>query len=956
MLARILVSLLLLVASGLGAANRWTLTTDDTRLTLSVRDDQPVIEHLTAARSKVDWIGHPLPVGLMNKVWLSGREQLLQWSFVRALQDRPAGTLSLVFSNAWPALELHSVWRARPGRGPVEHWWEFFNQSGQRVTVPQLESLALPALYPGGPARVWWIKRGGSNASTEGGTFVESLGPDLKLNLVSNCEDGASPVPWLAVQVDREQGLYAGWEFSGLGRIALSGLTAGNGLQLLVGNLPEFKTDVEPGERFLVPPAFVGCYLGDLEDGSYSLHRWVVEKLRPPMPPGVADPTLAYNLYLDAGGASAKEADVLRSAEFCRDLGFETFMPDAMWFPETGDWRWDPARFPQGIAPIASFVHRNRMYMALWCAWSNGGISEAPGALSVRGPSGHPDWFNGDFAADWKPGPFYGGQICLGCEEAKEWAVRKTQWLVSEHHLDYLKHDIGPIVTHCNKTSHRHHYGVDASYWAAMGYYEVQEKLRRAHPALILENCSGGGHIKDYGAMARTHYVVTTDTLSNLPDRQSIYDSTFALPPLVLQAYTYEWEYKVPGDDPGPFLWRSAMMGAWQIDPTATRRWTEEDRSSARRAAQLYKEWVRPMLPDVKVHHILPRPDGTNWDGMFYWSHALRRGTLYIFRPAGPEKHRSVKLQGLEDRKRYRVWCEDGSVGAGTRTGRELMRDGVAIRLPEPYTSDLVFVQDTALPAPKALSAPGEFKLGSATATSDPFTVSANLSWQASQGAHRYQVTVADSSGFEKPLIDRGVVGTNLALTDLPAGKNLFWKVEAVSWGGRRPNARGPDSFLTPNLVDLSGVEFVTDLRWRLATAGAGNTVHRGTNYFGQPIRIGGRIFPKSLWTHAFEDATPADIRLDITGLGVNRFVADVGVESSAGAGTVEFQVLADNVVRARSPVLKQGEVYHLQADLGEATLVILRVLNGGDGYVCDHAAWGSPRFIKTGSVDPLAR
>jgi len=109
------------------------------------------------------------------------------------------------------------------------------------------------------------------------------------------------------------------------------------------------------------------------------------------------------------------------------------------------------------------------MRFALWCAWSNGGLSEHPDALSVRGPVGRPDWFNADCAPDWKPGPFYGARLCLGCADARAWAVRKAQELVRQHRLDYLKHDIGPIVTHCNKTTHRHRHGVDASYWAAMG-------------------------------------------------------------------------------------------------------------------------------------------------------------------------------------------------------------------------------------------------------------------------------------------------------------------------------------------------------------------------------------------------------------------------------------------------------------------------------------------------------
>ena len=47
---------------------------------------------------------------------------------------------------------------------------------------------------------------------------------------------------------------------------------------------------------------------------------------------------------------------------------------------------------------------------------------------------------------------------------------------------------------------------------------------------LALEGCSGGGHIKDFGYIRRVHYIVATDTLSSLPDRQSLYDSTFALP------------------------------------------------------------------------------------------------------------------------------------------------------------------------------------------------------------------------------------------------------------------------------------------------------------------------------------------------------------------------------------------------------------------------------------------
>ena len=283
----------------------------------------------------------------------------------------------------------------------------------------------------------------------------------------------------------------------------------------------------------------------------------------------------------------------------------------------------------------------------------------------------------------------------LGFDPAKEWAKRETQRLVSEYKLDYLKHDYSPIEVKCVQTNHRHQHGVDVSYWSTLAYYEVQEALKQKFPDLLLEGCSGGGHIKDFGYIRRVHYIVTTDTLSSLPNRQSIYDSTFALPPADLQAYIYENHYNKDSDRPLPYFWRCAMMGAWQIDPTNTSTWTAEERAGAKRATEIYKSWVRPMLRDVKVHHILPRPDDYHWDGMFFWSSSLKRGTLYIFRPNNDELFKRIRVKGLVGGKSYRVRSEDHSVAEGVHTGAELMKLGLRIKLPGKFTSDLIYLEES---------------------------------------------------------------------------------------------------------------------------------------------------------------------------------------------------------------------------------------------------------------------
>jgi hypothetical protein len=638
------VTFCVIVAQGLawGAddAMSWRLSTDDTVMVVAIQQGLPVVTRLGSTKNDSNWLLAAAREDLPSSVTQQGTDLPTRWQYEGGQLDPKTGQLVLRFSNSAPALKLQSIWRGRPGHGPIEHWLTIANGSGTVITIGHQDSLVLShvAIPTDASMDAWWIKRGGGNATTEGGTLVQSVGRNSSLTLTSDPTDGASPVPWLAMQVGTSRGLYVGWEFSGIGRIHFKGNSDGGSaaapgpaqLGIEVGNVPAFKTDVPAGETFLVPPAFVGCYTGDIDDGSYTLHRFVLDKLVPKFPQRYVHPTLAYNLYLDAGGANADEKNVLQSAALARDLGFETFVVDAMWFPQSGDWRWDPQRFPHGSKPIEEFVHSHDMKFGLWMAYTQGSDSDDPRAMSI---AKHPDWFSAPPKLDPKGHINWDALIDLGYDPARDWAEGATQRVVSEDKLDYFKTDYTPIVTMCQQTNHRHHYGVDVSYWSTLGYYAVQEALMQKFPDLILEGCSGSGHIKDFGDIQRVHMIAINDTLSSLPNRQAIYDSSFAFPPAVLMDYTYESYYDTVSDAPEPYLWRSSMMNQWQIDPTNSASWTPAQRAKVKRETEIYKSWIRPILQDAEVHHILPRPDGYHWDGMFYWSPSLKHGTLYIFRP-----------------------------------------------------------------------------------------------------------------------------------------------------------------------------------------------------------------------------------------------------------------------------------------------------------------------------------
>jgi hypothetical protein len=147
---------------------------------------------------------------------------------------------------------------------------------------------------------------------------------------------------------------------------------------------------------------------------------------------------------------------------------------------------------------------------------------------------------------------------------------------------------------------------------------------------------------------------------------------------------------------------------------------------------------------------------------------------------------------------------------------------------------------------------------------------------------------------------------------------------------------------------------FLSELPWVKANAGAENPVRRDVNYYGKPIAINDGVYPKGLWTHAYPDATPADIVYDVAGKKFELFKADVGLDDASGGGSVQFQVLLDGVPRAESPVLRPRQIHRFRVDIRGAQQITLRVLNGGDGYTCDHAAWGAARFVEPGVHDPL--
>lgn len=73
-IALILSAVLMAPAAWAASGHRsWTLRTEDTELRLSSADNGPVVERLGGRNQKHNWLAGPIPMPLMDKVWVGER-------------------------------------------------------------------------------------------------------------------------------------------------------------------------------------------------------------------------------------------------------------------------------------------------------------------------------------------------------------------------------------------------------------------------------------------------------------------------------------------------------------------------------------------------------------------------------------------------------------------------------------------------------------------------------------------------------------------------------------------------------------------------------------------------------------------------------------------------------------------------------------------------------------------
>ncbi len=222
-----------------------------------------------------------------------------------------------------------------------------------------------------------------------------------------------------------------------------------------------------------------------------------------------------------------------------------------------------------------------------------------------------------------------------------------------------------------------------ADYWGYVNFWKKLDDLEAARPGFRWENCMDGGSLKSFGDCQRMSFMTTTDTPQALDFKKAVYPNSYMINPLQLKSDCY------CGDI---FALRCAMEGSILTGIPGQGGMANE--ADMKKEFALYNTRQAPILRGADIYHILPMPDGRNWDGLEYFNTAIAKGSLFLFKPA-PDggDSRTIKLKGLDRTTTYTLTFEDRPEQSVKKTGAELMDTGLPVTLTGPRASEIVWIE-----------------------------------------------------------------------------------------------------------------------------------------------------------------------------------------------------------------------------------------------------------------------
>ncbi|MEL6873868.1 MAG: alpha-galactosidase [Pseudomonadota bacterium] len=197
------------------------------------------------------------------------------------------------------------------------------------------------------------------------------------------------------------------------------------------------------------------------------------------------------------------------------EIGIERFVLDDGWFglrrndrSGLGDWVVSDDVYPDGLTPLINHVTGLGMEMGIWFEPE----MVNPDSDLYRA---HPDWVLQIDGTEQVP---FRNQLALDLSrgEVCDHLFDRIDAILRDHDIGYVKWDMNRDLNHPGGQD-----GRPKAFAQVQALYDLIDRVRVAHPDVEIESCSSGGGRADFGILAHTDRVWTSDSNDAL-DRQLI--------------------------------------------------------------------------------------------------------------------------------------------------------------------------------------------------------------------------------------------------------------------------------------------------------------------------------------------------------------------------------------------------------------------------------------------------
>lgn len=446
-------------------------------------------------------------------------------------------------------------------------------------------------------------------------------------------------------------------------------------------NTFDFGYQLKAGESFETPWFYGGYSHQGLGGASRLLHRFEVDNILPQAPHPKIRPVL-YNSW-EATTFDVTAAGQMALAEKAAKMGVERFVIDDGWFGQRkndhaglGDWYVNKQKFPDGLKPLIDKVHTLGMDFGIWVE---------PEMVNLNSDlyRNHPDWvlnFTG------RPRTEGRNQLVLNMarKDVHDYTLEWLDKLLTENKIAFLKWDYNrnwsepgwpavPIEEQKN---------VYVNF--IRNYYDILAQLRKRHPDVEIESCSGGGGRVDLGVLELTDEVWTSDNTDAF-DRLYIQNGfTYAYTPAVMMAWVTDsptWVNHRPLSLEYRFL--SSMQGSLGVGANLNH-WKDEDFATASRMIAAYKE-IRETVQRGALYRLI-QPEGNEESVTESVARDGKQAVLFTFLHSSRENYPfpTVRLRGLDENAVYAIKPIAGKAMESTpasATGGYWMHHGIDVSL-----------------------------------------------------------------------------------------------------------------------------------------------------------------------------------------------------------------------------------------------------------------------------------